>query len=88
MAIKYNQQGHVTKFQLKKRAGNGNIDKNVFTSNYDAQNVIRYIYILYKETLTSSCLTCREAGFAVSSNTAADKPIQINSFWNIKITDI
>ena len=64
------------------------MDKNVFMSKQDVQDVIRYIYILYKGTLTSSCETCREAGFAVSSNTAADKPIQINSFWNIKITDI
>ena len=57
-------------------------------SKLDIQDVIRYIYILYKEILTSSSATCREAGFAVSSNTAADKPIQINSFSNIKITDI
>ena len=64
------------------------MDKNVVMSKHEVENVIFYIYILYKRTLTSSCETCREAGFAVSSNTAADKPIQINSFWNIKITDI
>ena len=41
-----------------------------------------------QRVLTSSFITRREAGFAVSSNTAADKAIQINSFLNIKISDI
>ena len=88
MAIIYNLQGHVTKFQHKKCTGSENIDENLFTSKHEVHDVIHYVYILYKESLTLSCRTCREAALAFSSNTAADKPIQINSFWNIKITDI